>query len=95
LFPFNGQQLFFGVVALLASSDHVPFGGPAASGDGHNMVHGQFLGRHRAPAVMTGALGTPPFPPLGVPEFSGLAALPFDVFLFQIICKWLHVRSFV
>ena len=95
MFPFNGQELFFGIVALLASGDHVPFGGLSASGNGHNMVHGQLLGRDRAPAVVADALGTASFPPLGVPKFSGLAALPFDVFLLQIICKWLHMSFYL
>jgi hypothetical protein len=58
------------------------------------MVHGQFLGRCKASAVVADALGTATFPPLGVPKFSGLAALPFDVFLLQIICEGFHVMSF-
>ena len=95
LFPFNGKKLFFCIVAFLASGDHVSFGGSAATGDGHNMVHGQFLGRRRTPAVVADAFGAATFPPLGVPEFSGLAALPFDVFFLQIICEWFHMSFYL
>lgn len=80
----------FGSVALLTGCDDVAFGAPAATGDGHNMVHGQFFGGYRAAAVVTDTPGAAPLPPLRIAEFSGLAAFHVHLGFGQIICKRFH-----
>jgi len=80
----------FGSVAFLTGCNDVAFGAPAAPGDGHNMVHGQFFGGCRATAVVADTSGAAPLPPLRIAEFSGLAPFPVHLRLGQIICKRFH-----
>ena len=54
------------------------------------MVHGE-LGRRESPsAVMAGAFGTFPLPPLGISEVPGFATLARDVRFGQVVGKWFH-----
>ena len=64
LFPFHGQQLFLGIVAFLAAGRHIALGAFAAAGNGHNVIHGQILGRKRPAAVMANPFCQSAFPPL-------------------------------
>ena len=86
--------MFFGIVAFLAGCNDIAFGALAAPGYGDDMVHSQFFRRSGAPAVMADSFGTAPLPPLGIAEFSGLAALFVHVFFCQIIGKWFHFSIF-
>jgi len=85
LFPFHGKQLFFGVVAFFAAGRHIAFGALAAPGNGHDVIHGQFIGRERPAAVMANPFGQAALPPLGFAQRSGLVTLPFLIVCAQII----------
>lgn len=90
LFPLYGEQLLFGVVALFAAGHYVALGAFAAARYGHNVIHGQFFRQGRSAAVMADTFRQAPFPPLGIAQYSGFAALPFEVFLAQIIGKGVY-----
>jgi hypothetical protein len=79
--PLHGQQVSLLVVALLADGCHIAFSGLASSNDGNDVVHGQFLGRKVATAVMAGTPGQPLFPPLRLTQSSGFISLPSDFFI--------------
>ena len=87
LIPFHGKQLFFGIVALFAAWHDIAFGAFSAAGYGHNVIHGQLFGQSRSPTVVTGSFGQSSFPPLGIPQLPGLAALSFQIIGVQIIGK--------
>ena len=52
LLPLNRQHGFLQVVAGLAGGDEVVPGGPAASGERHQVIHGQFLKAYLRAAIM-------------------------------------------
>lgn len=85
LLPFHGQQLLFSVVAFFAAGHHIALGALAASGYGHDVIHGQIFGRERPAAVMANPFGQAAFPPLGFAQRSGLVTLPFLVVCAKII----------
>lgn len=92
--PFHRQQMFFLVVAVFAAGDQVALGALAAAGDRNDVIHGKFLGRCPAAAIVTNPLGQAAFPPLGIPQISGLLTLSFQVGGVQLKCKWVHVFLF-
>ena len=94
IFPLHRQELFFHIVARFTARNHVSPGAFAAAGNRNDVIHGQLFGRRRAPAVITFTLCHLAFPPLGFPEFPGLAAFPFQIRFFQIIGKGLNWLSF-
>ncbi len=85
--PLDGEQLFFGVVAFFATGYHVSFGTFATAGYRHDMIHGQLFWQIGPSAVVTDSFSQAAFPPLGIPQFSGSAALPFEILLSKIIGK--------
>ena len=92
LFPFHGEQLFFGVVAFLAAGRHIAFGAFTAAGNGHDVVHGQIFGRKRPAAVMANPLGQAALPPLRFAQRTGLVTLPFLIVCAQIVGIGLNGR---
>ena len=77
--PFQGKQVFFLIVALLAAGNHVGFDGLAAPYQRDDVVHGQFPGREALAAVVTASRSPFVLPPLGPAEFAGLALFAFDL----------------
>lgn len=92
--PFHRQELFFGVVAAFTAGDHIAAGAFTAACNRYDMVHCQFFGRSFLFAVLALALGQLAFPPLGFPQFPGLAAFAFQIRFTQIIGERLDGFSF-
>jgi hypothetical protein len=94
LLPLHRQEVFFHIVAGFAAGHHISAAAFPTAGNRHDVIHGQLFGRRWACAVITFTLCDPAFPPLGFPEFPGLAAFAFQIRFFQIIGKRLNGLSF-
>ena len=78
-FPLHGQELFFGIVAAFAASNHIAARAFSAARNRHDMIHGQLTGRRFTFAIIALAFGNPALPPLGFPQVPGLAAFAFQI----------------
>jgi hypothetical protein len=76
-FPFNGKHVFLLVVAVLAGRHDIALLGFAASGQRHDVIHGQPVGGKGFAAVIATSTGQLTLPPLGLSQFPGFA--PFSV----------------
>ncbi len=77
-FPLNRQHVFFLIVACLARRHHIPFGGFAASCQGHDVIHGEGFRRKRSATVVASAPGQLALPPLRASQLPGLLPLPAE-----------------
>ncbi|RLB80447.1 MAG: hypothetical protein DRH17_11950 [Deltaproteobacteria bacterium] len=77
-FPLNRQHVFFLIIACLACRHHVPFGGFAASDQGHDVIHRKGVRGKRSAAVIAPAPGQLALPPLRRPQGPGLLPLPAE-----------------
>ena len=91
--PFHGQKLLLLIVAFFTAGDDIALGGFTAPGDGYDVIHGKFFGWDRTTTVVTEALVTFSFPPLGVAHLTRPVTFPFDVFFRKIVGKWVHFIS--
>ena len=89
LLPFHGKKLLFGRVAFLAAGYHVAPGAFAAPRYRHNVIHGQFFGYGWPAAVVAHTFGQTAFPPLGFSKLPCFVTRLFQIFLAQVIGKWL------
>ena len=78
-FPLHGKELLLLIVAFLTAGNDIALGGFSASGDGYDVIHGQFFGQDRTTAVMAETFVTFSLPPLGAVQLTRLVTLPFDV----------------
>jgi hypothetical protein len=93
--PFHWQQLFFFGVARFTGWNEVALCAFAASGDGDDVIHGEFAGRGRMMAPMATALGAASLPPLGGPEFPGFMTFGSDPSFVQMDGIWVYGFGFV
>ena len=89
-FPLHGKELLLLIVAFLTAGNDIALGGFSASGDGHDVIHGELFGLDRATAVMTDAFITFSFPPLGAAHLTRLVTFPLDVVFRKIVSVWVH-----
>ena len=90
LLPLHGKEVFLLTIALLANYRHIAFGGPTASDNGHDMIHGEFPGREVTPTVMTDSTAQPLFPPPRFAESSSLLPLSSDLSFTDIHYEWIR-----
>jgi hypothetical protein len=91
--PLHGKELLLLIVAFFTAGNDIALGAFTASGDGYDVIHGEFFGWNRTTAVMAEAFVTFSFPPLGVAHLPRLAALPLDIAFRKIVGKWVHFKS--
>ncbi len=89
--PLHGQELLFLIVAFFTAGNDIALGGFTAPGDGYDVIHGEFFGWDRTTTVVTEALVTFSFPPLGVAHLTRPVTFPLDVFFRKIVGKWVHL----
>ena len=89
--PLHRQELLLLIVAFFTAGNDIALGGFTAPGDGYDVVHGEFFWWDRTTTVVTEALVTFSFPPLGAAHLTRFVTFPFDVFFRKIVGKWVHL----
>ena len=93
-FPFQGQHVLFLIITGLAGRDQVISSAAPASGQGHQVIHGQFFEDDCLPAIITAAGSGLLLPPAGLAHLSGLGPLRPDLVLSHAVkTKRIHHLS--